>query len=176
MSTPLAPRSMARHFGRGHFAIVIVTLILGSARIWAADTGTLIGTISNTATGNLLEGAQVQFPQLGVTALADNTGRYVVSGLAPGTYDVVGSYIGLDSIRQQVTIAPGQRSVHDFDLSSGIYKLGEFRVTGEREGDAAAITAQHNAANVKNIVSTDSFGYLPNMSVGEVAVYLPGVA
>jgi len=49
-------------------------------------------------------------------------------------------------------------------------------VTGEREGGAAAITAQRNAENVKNVVAMDAFGTLPNMSASEVALHLPGVA
>ena len=86
------------------------------------------------------------------------------------------SYIGLDPVRGQVTVGAGQRAVRDFDLTTGIYKLDAFKVTGEREGGAAAITAQRNADNVKNVVAMDSFGNLPNMSAGEVAIRLPGVA
>ena len=154
------------------------SLVLSAALpcIHAAETSVLTGSVSNTATGNLLEGARVELPRLGLSALADLTGRYVLAGVPPGTHDVTVSYIGLDSLQQQVTVAAGQRTTRNFDLTTGIYQLQQFRVTGEREGDAAAITAARNATNVKNIVSTDSFGYLPNMSVGEVAVYLPGVA
>jgi hypothetical protein len=75
-----------------------------------------------------------------------------------------------------VTVAAGQRAQQNFDLTTEIYKLAEFKVTGEREGGAAAITAQRNADNVKNIVAMDSFGNLPNMSAGEVAIRLPGMA
>ena len=165
-------------FRRLRRLFVFVHLVLGLVPLWsrAADTGTLTGAVSNTATGNLLEGAKIELPQLGVTALTDNTGRYVLPGVPAGVYDVVASYIGLDPVRMQVTVGAGQRVTRDFDLTTGIYRLSKFRVTGEREGDAAAITAARNATNVKNIVSTDSFGYLPNMSVGEVAIFLPGVA
>ena len=47
---------------------------------------------------------------------------------------------------------------------------------GFYQRDAAAITAQRNADNVKNVVAMDSFGNLPNMSAGEVVMRLPGVA
>ena len=175
MSTPSNLSGFARRFcGRWPVSLLLV-LGLAMPGIPGAETATLTGTVSNTATGNLLEGAKIELPQLGVSALADNTGRYVLSGLPPGTHDVVVSYIGLDALHQQVTVAPG-RTTRNFDLTSGVYRLDALRVTGEREGDAAAITAQRNATNVKNIVSTDSFGYLPNMSVGEVAIFLPGVA
>lgn len=55
-------------------------------------------------------------------------------------------------------------------VTSSIYQLTEFVVSGEREGNALAITAQRNAANVKNVVALDAFGNLPNMSAGELAI------
>ena len=147
-----------------------------SAAVSSAQAGTITGSVSNSATGNLLEGAKIDVPALGLSALTDKTGRFVLSGLPAGIHEIVVAYIGLDPARSQVTVSPGQRSVRDFELSTGIYRLDAFRVTGEREGDALAITAQRNADNVKNIVATDSFGNLPNMSAGEVVMRLPGVA
>ena len=141
----------------------------------AEPTAALSGTVSNTATGNLLQGARVEVPALGASTLTDNTGLYVLN-LPSGNHEVVVSYTGLDTIRQQVTVSPGRRTTQNFDLTTGIYRLAEFTVTGEREGGAAAITAQRNADNVKNIVAMDSFGNLPNMSAGELAIRLPGVA
>ena len=142
----------------------------------AADaTGTLSGFVSNTATGNLLEGARVELPQLGLSALTDLTGRYVLTGVPAGTHEVVALYTGLDPMRTQITVGAGDRTVRNFDLTSGIYQLDAFKVTGEREGGAAAITAQRNAENVKNVVAMDQFGTLPNMSASEVALHLPGV-
>src|SRR5688572_13383870 len=140
-----------------------------------ADTGTLTGTVSNAATSNSLEGARVELPKLGLSALTDNTGRFVLA-VPAGVHEVVVSYIGLDASRTQVSVAAGQRTVRDFELTAGIYTLEAFKVTGEREGDALAITAQRNADNVKNIVAMDSFGNLPNMSAGEVVMRLPGIA
>ena len=142
----------------------------------AAETASLSGTVRNIATGNALESARVEVPTLGLSTLTDPTGRFVFSSLPAGTHGVVVSYIGLDSTRTDVAIAAGERAVRDFSLTSAIYQLAEFRVTGEREGDAAAITIKRNAPTVKNIVAMDSFGNLPNMSAGELAIRLPGVA
>jgi hypothetical protein len=67
-----------------------------------------------------------------------------------------------------VEVGAGQRASRDFELTSGIYKLDAFKVTGEREGNAQMITEKKNADNLKDIIAMDSFGYLPNMSAGEV--------
>jgi TonB-dependent receptor len=142
----------------------------------AAEMGALAGTVSNSATKNLLQGARVEVPQLGLTALTDSAGSFVLPAVPTGTHEHVVSYIGLDTVRTQVTIAPGQRVVRDFDLTTGIYQLDAFKVVGEREGFAVAITERRNAPNLKDVVSMDQFGNLPNMSSGEILMRMAGVA
>src|SRR5687767_5142176 len=110
----------------GLFALVVISPF---AR--AADSGAVTGAVSNTATGNMLEGARVEIPSLGVSALTDATGRYIFSNVPPGTHEVVVTYIGLDAMRGQVEVSGGRRAVRDFDLTSSIYKLEAFKVTGE---------------------------------------------
>lgn len=138
--------------------------------------GMITGSVSNIATRNLLEGARVELPAIGIRTLTDNAGRYVLTGVPAGTHEIAVSYIGLNTQKKQVSVSAAQRTVSDFDLTSDIYMLQEFKVTGEPEGDALAITAQRNANNVKNVVAMDSFGNLPNMSAGEVVMRLPGIA
>ncbi|MBI4623369.1 MAG: TonB-dependent receptor, partial [Verrucomicrobia bacterium] len=160
------------------FAFQLALILAGSVSSSSAAEagGILTGSVNNSATGNLLQGARVEIPALGLSTLTDQTGRYVLSGVPAGSHQVVASYIGLDATRAQVSVTAGQRAVRDFDLTTQIYVLQGFTVTGEREGGAAAITAQRNADNVKNVVAMDSFGNLPNMSAGELAIRLPGVA
>jgi iron complex outermembrane recepter protein len=158
------------------FSIGLFALVLIAPFARAADAGTISGNVSNIATANMLEGARVEIPSLGISALTDGTGRYVFSNVPAGTHEVVATYIGLDPIKVQVSVEAGRRAMRDFELTSGIYKLEAFKVTGEREGNAAMITEKRNADNVKDVIAMDSFGYLPNMSAGEVVMRLPGVA
>ena len=166
-------KSSVRFFGLIALLVAFATAAFGAE---SANSAAITGNVSNIATRNLLEGARVELPQLGLTVLTDNTGRYILSGVPAGTHEIVVTYIGLDPMRAQIAVAAGQRVSRDFDLTTGIYTLDAFKVTGEREGDALALTAQKNADNVKNIVAMDSFGNLPNMSAGEVIGRLPGIA
>jgi iron complex outermembrane receptor protein len=154
-------------------ATLAAVLSLLSAALTAA---TLVGNVSNLATGNLLEGARVAVPTLGLSALTDLTGQYTLGPLPPGTHEVHVSYTGLNPVRAQVVITDAPSATRHFDLTADIYKLDAFKVVGEREGDAASITSQRNADNVKNVVATDSFGNLPNLNAAEVAIRLTGVA
>jgi iron complex outermembrane receptor protein len=173
---PPAPRSARYGVPVSGLLLALLFACLAPIRASAASTGVVSGSVSNTATGNLLEGARIEIPALRLQALTDGTGRFEFPAVPAGTHEIAASYIGLDTMRVQVTVTAGQRVERAFDLTSGIYKLEAFKVTGEREGNAAMITEKKNADNVKDIISMDSFGYLPNMSAGEVVMRLPGVA
>src|SRR3954471_14726339 len=148
------------------FALLALSLSCLFPRLLvAADGGgTVSGYVSNAASGNLLEGARVEVPQLGIIVFTDRNGQFTLDNLPAGTHQIVASYTGLDNVKADVAVAAGQRATRNFDLTTAIYQLDTFKVTGEREGNAAAITAQRNAPNVKNIVSIDAFGNLPNMN------------
>jgi len=182
---PSSKTSLPQMNFRKAFSLLTVWLGLPTASLHAADPlaaptaadrGGLAGSVSNVSTGNLLEGARVELTSLGLTTLTDNTGRYVFSNVPTGEHEAVVSYLGLETLRARVSVAPNQRTTINFDLTSAIYQLNAFKVTGEREGAAVAVTAQRNADNVLNVVATDSFGNLPNLNAGEVAIRLPGVA
>lgn len=153
-----------------------VALQLSASVALAADTGVITGSVSNAQTRNTLEGARVELPKLGLSVLTGNDGRFTFNGVPAGAHEIVVTYIGLDRQTGVINVSAGQRAVRDFELTTGIYKLDAFKVTGEREGNAAQITEKRNADNVKDVIAMDSFGYLPNMSAGEVVMRLPGVA
>ena len=138
--------------------------------------GEISGNVGNIATGRLLEGAKVDLPTLGLSVLTDQTGQFVLRNVPAGSHDIVATYLGLDPVTAAVVVSAGQRATRNFDLTTGVYKLQAFAVTGEREGNAAALTAQRNATNKKDVVALDAYGNLPNMNASELAVLLPGVA
>ncbi len=161
--------------GRLMFAVASMLLLALASPALRAAAGSLGGNVSNAGTGDLLTGAQVSLPSLGLVVLTDNTGRYSIPEVPAGTHQVVVTYTGLDPLKQEVAVGDGQRLTRDFEMTTGVYKLEAFTVAGEREGGAAAITAQRNAPNTKNVVAMDSYGNLPNMSASELAIMLPGV-
>jgi len=159
------------------FTLVLVGVAAPSAWAAASETisGIISGAVSNRGTGNLLEGAKVEVPDAGLTTLTDSTGRFVLTNVPVGSHEVVVSYSGLDSEKVIVTVGAGLRAVQDFNLTSSVYVLDAFTVSGEREGMAAALTARRNADNVKNVAAMDEFGNLPNLNGTELAIRLPGV-
>jgi TonB-dependent receptor len=139
-----------------------------------AAAGVITGTVTNRTTGNGLIGARVEIPALNLNALVDNTGRYLLN-VPPGTHQVVVTYTGLDTQREEVVVAPGQPVRRDFIMSSTVLMLDAFKVASEKEGLSAAMQQQRNADNLKSIASMDSLADLPNMNATELAIRLPGV-
>jgi TonB-dependent receptor len=139
-------------------------------------TGAIAGAVSNNATGDLLQGAVVEIGELGLQALTNNIGEYTFRNVPAGQHQVSVSYTGLDPVRQTGSVAAGQRTILNFDLTSSVYQLEAFTVTGEREGNAASITRQRSAPNVKSVVALDALGNLPNESAGELLIRMPGIA
>ena len=152
----------------------LVFIALSSARA-QSSTGVISGTVNNTATGLFLRDALVELPELGRQALTDASGAFRLMDVPAGTHTLVVTYLGLDPIHQSVTLAAGERLTRKFEMDTAVYQMAEFTITGEREGNAASIMRQRNAPNVKNVVSLDAFGNLPNDSAGELLIRLPGI-
>ena len=137
-------------------------------------TGTVRGTISNQATGDLLPGALITVEGTGATATAERGGTFSIA-VPEGTHTLVVGFSGLDQARVTVTVPPGQTVTQDVQLSSGIYRMDAFNVSGVREGSALAIQTQRMSENPKWVAATDTFGN-PAANPGELIQRLPGIS
>jgi TonB-dependent receptor len=171
---------MPRHIP---FALLIgwAVLVFASSRhLFAADTasqagGTVVGQVSNAVTRAFLEGASVEIAGSGKSVVTDREGRYELSGVPAGNLTLVVGYGGLYTKRLPLAVAAGERVSRDVELTSEIYKLDKFTVSGEREGTALAETLQRQAPNVKNVVSSDTFGNVADGNIGDMLQHLPGI-
>lgn len=137
---------------------------------------TIAGRVLSMNTRNLLEGAVVELPSLNRNTLTDRNGRFSFEKVPPGEVLVRASYMGFESVTQSVVLPSNSPITLTFELGSEVVQLTQFVVQSEREGQALALTSQRNATNSKNVVALDAFGNLPNLSAGELAARLPGVA
>ncbi len=157
-------------------ALLLAGLCVVRSSGGAAESGGIEGTVSNAATNVFLEGVQVEIAALGRQALTDAAGRFAFPILPAGDHVLAASYTGLDTGRETVSVQAGRTAFVKFELGSPIYQLQQFVVTSEREGNAASITRQRTAPNVKSVVALDAFGNLGNENPGELLSRLSGVA
>ncbi|MDO8539343.1 MAG: TonB-dependent receptor [Opitutaceae bacterium] len=141
----------------------------------ATGTGVVTGRVSNAGTNAYLEGAVVTLEPGNRTALTTSTGEFVFVDMPAGVYTLTASYTGLDPTTSRIVVEPNGRATSDLQLTSTIYELERFVVAGEREGNAAAITSQRNADNVKTVMASDAFGNVADLNIGNFLMRMPGV-
>jgi len=79
-------------------------------------TGNISGTIT-TADNHPAEGVTISIQPTDRSAVADNNGRFELSGLNAGTYTLFITLIGHQDVSQTVTVTSGQTSNVNFTLT-----------------------------------------------------------
>ncbi len=93
----------------------------------------LNGFVKDATSGETLLFANVVIVDTQKGTATNNTGYYTLTGLAPGTYTVVCTYIGFRDFREQVTVAAGENRRLDINLIPDSVELEGVEVTAEKE-------------------------------------------
>lgn len=156
-----------------------VALLAAPAMYAQASTGSVAGQVMNSATGQYLANAEVRLVGTDRVALTGVGGHYSFSGVPTGEAKVSATYTGLDTLEQTVTVSGGQTSNLNFGMTAGQYgevvQLNKFVVSTARDGNAKAISDQKFALNIKTVISSDTFGDVPEGNIGEFLKLLPGI-
>jgi len=113
-----------------HFFFTLVLLAWVSAA-FAQTTGSIRGRVTNR-NGGSVEAVSVGLlgqPQGDIT---DEQGRFLIRPVAPGTYTLVVSAVGLKTEQQSLTVAAGQTATVNFSLAESAAELKEVVVSGNR--------------------------------------------
>ena len=138
--------------------------------------GEISGRVSNKALGTFLEGARVEIVGTNRMVLTDRQGLFRIPEVPAGDVTIAVSYTGLSAQNVPLRVAPQQVINREIELTSEVYVMDKFTVASIREGQAAAITQQRNAPNVKNVAAADAFGNIADGNAAEALRLLPGVA
>ncbi len=173
MKSP-APHSLPGVPWRRLLSLLAAACALAGASAAAAQTGTVTGTVANRATGDLLPGATLTVDGTSVSGTSERGGAYTLT-VPAGPQTLVVSYAGLDTARLSVVVTAGQVTTRNVELTSTVYQMEKFSVSGVREGSALAIQTQRQSDNPKWVAATDTFGN-PAANPGELIQRLPGIS
>ncbi|MBI4625724.1 MAG: carboxypeptidase-like regulatory domain-containing protein [Verrucomicrobia bacterium] len=154
------------------FALAALTV----ATAQTSGAGTITGTVANEGTGQFLRNAEVRVAGGNLFALTESDGSFRLTSVPAGPQQLVVSYAGLDAQTRTVNVVAGQTSRALFGLKSDVYKLEQFVVAGDREGQAKAINDQKNADHMKSVIASDAFGDLIDSNAAELLKSVPGFA
>jgi len=110
--------------------ILSLAIMLFGSLIAQAQNATVSGKVTDSGSGEGLIGATVIIEGSSTGGSTDVSGNYSFSA-NPGSYTLIVSYIGYESVSRSVTINAGSNN-YDFSMSEGGTALSEILVTGTR--------------------------------------------
>ena len=112
-------------------ALLLALLAVPAA---AQERGSISGRVRDKKTRHAIPFATVTVVGAQRGALTDSEGQFVVSGVAPGTYEVRVQFLGYTpAATPGVVVAPGRPTVLDFSLEEVVVKQEKvIEVTAER--------------------------------------------
>lgn len=113
-------------------------------------TGTIRGTVTDSATGIAIAGAQVSTDSGGFTAVTDNAGVYVMSEVTAGAYTLTATADGYTSQSFPATVQAGLTETVDFALVAQVAAVGITSLTAD---PASFIEAQAAAVNLTAVIT-----------------------
>ncbi|MDE2985241.1 MAG: carboxypeptidase regulatory-like domain-containing protein, partial [Gemmatimonadota bacterium] len=113
---------------------IVPILLVFALPLGAQQTGTVSGTV--TAEGTGVVGAQVVLSHAETGAqyggLTETGGRYSVTGVPAGSYNVAVQMIGFSADDDVVSVTSGETTTHDVAMVPSALSLGNLSVLAER--------------------------------------------
>lgn len=159
---------------------VLLLLLACHGFVLGQSTGSIKGSVK-TSDGNAGGFVNVSIEGTSKGSIANNDGKYEIKNVAPGTYTLVASFVGLESKRQEVTVVSGQITHADFVLNESATQLEEVIVSGRaqlnKEESYASKVPLKKLENpqVYNSVSSEIFRQQAITSYDDAFRNVPGV-
>jgi len=151
-----------------------VALALGLSSL-PALAGDLAGQVTDEVTGRQLGGAALRVMPTGQRVLADQSGRFRITDLPAGEYRVEVLYTGYASAEFTVSVPATGLVTRDVALGAAA-GTETVIVTGFRAAQADAIQDKRYANMIKDSITSDDVGKLPDRNAAEALQRVPGVS
>nr|WP_202409521.1 TonB-dependent receptor [Hufsiella arboris] len=155
--------------------MVLLTVLVTVA---FAQTGKITGKVTDKKTGETLIGLSVKLDGSAKGASTDVSGNYALTGLAPGKYTIVFSYIGYQPKRiTDVDVQNGKPAIVNVVMEDApSQRLAEVVITAtaRQESVNSLYAAQKNRAVISDGISSDQITRSPDKSTGEVLKRVSG--
>lgn len=149
----------------------------------SGQRGAITGRVLDPATGEYMRNAIIRVTgadDVRRTTTSGDRGEFRLDQLPEGSTEVSISFTGYADQTLTVSVKAGEDA--DLDINLGrtgdpaAVVLGDIMVTAtSRDGDARAIMAQRQSMDIKNNLSSESFGDVAEGNIGEFLKLMPGV-
>lgn len=135
----------------------------------ALAQGTVSGTVTDAETGERLIGVNVVIPSLNIGDATDAEGNYLLEDIPAGDYVLEATYVGFTTVRRNITVANGEETIVNFEMSISASELDELVVTAfgvERERRSIGYSIQDVTSDD---IARSGAGNLLNALQGQVS-------
>ncbi len=159
------------------FYLVLFTFVFTS---FFSQTGKISGTILDSKTAETLPGAMATLEGTGKGAIADFDGKFNISGITPGKYTLIISYISYDS-KKIAEVEVKANDVVDVNIlldpsTSKDLQEVEVVVTLNKENNTALVLQQKNNASVSDGISAETIKKTPDRNTSDVLKRVSGAS
>ncbi len=171
------PTNSLVHSRWNGFSIILSLFVFAALPLTALgqDTGSVSGTVTNADNGNYMPGASVQLEGTSIRGFTNHQGQYRLVQVPAGSYTLNVSYLGWDDASVPVTVSAGVTTEQNVALGSDVVVLEEFIIESIVAGQARSINQQRMSDTITNVIASDAIGRLPDATVGEALMRLPGI-
>jgi TonB-dependent receptor len=152
-------------------ASVAAVLCAGIGQARAAE---LSGRVTDGSTGRPLPSATVRIPELGLTTRADRSGGYRFTNLPAGKHTVEVANVGFTLSSTVVTVTDTAPAVENVVMTS--VDLEVITVSGTRLAQATALQDKKTSKVIKESITANDAGKLPDQNAAETLVRVSGVS
>src|SRR5262245_8316450 len=138
-----------------------------------AHAGDVAGRVVDAVSGRPLPNATVSIPGTGRSAVSDRSGDYRITDVPAGTHEVSAEYVGFAAGTQSVSVDATGTASAEFRLASG---MAEITVIGYRLAQATALQDKKASVNIKDSITADDAGKLPDRNAAETLARVPGLS
>lgn len=156
--------------------LAIVFLFTGAHSLYAQGSGTISGTVVDKGSGEALPFANLQLEGTSIGTSTDVEGNFIIHQIPAGVYNLMSRYIGYKEQTISVTVVAGSTSEVAFELNYAAIEGEEVTITAQARGQMGAINEQLNSSTIKNVVSADRIGDVPDVNAAESVARLPGLS
>jgi len=134
----------------------------------------LRGQVTDAATDRPLPSAEVRIVELDRREATSNSGDFAIANIPPGDYTVQVRFVGYAPAEQSVQVTETGAQTLDFELTA-IGTTEEIVVTGYRAAQANALQDKQMSSVIKETLTADDAGKLPDQNVAEALRRITGV-
>jgi TonB-dependent receptor len=163
---------MNKTYRRSILASAIAAAIAGSG---GALAGEVTGRVTEVDSGRALPNATVRIAELNLVTQSDRAGQYRFTNVPAGSYTVEAVYVGLPDASSAVTVPETGTVVAPFTMG-GDPELAEIEVTGFRLAQFTALQDKRAAKLIKEAVTANDAGKLPDQNAAETLARVTGVS